>query len=117
MGSRIKSKGTRFVYNQYPQDPYEIQAGNPDDELRIIGSYDVTDNSDNTYTVTCDIDGTILMNGVEHDIVVTEEHPAVSDNMNFTGKPGQDDNQDFGVPFSDGDGEFYIFTHFEVEYQ
>ena len=37
--------------------------------------------------------------------------------MNFTAVPGQDDNQDFGVPFSDADGNFYVFAHFSIGFK
>jgi hypothetical protein len=49
--------------------------------------------------------------------VVVDEHLAISNSANFKAKPGRDDNADFGVPFFDADGEFYIFAHFEVEYR
>jgi hypothetical protein len=119
-GSPIKSKGTWFMYNEYPEDGgdncYPIQAGNPEDGVNIIGEYCITDNGDDTYTAIYDIDDTIEINGVTYDIVVTSEHLAHSDTMNFTGKPGQDDNADFGIFFYDENGNFYIFAHFTVEY-
>jgi hypothetical protein len=119
-GDRIKSKGTWFMYNKYPElggdNCYPIQAGNPLDGVRIIGEYCIADNGDDTYTATYAINPTIEIGGVTYDIVVTGEHLGISDAANFKAKPGQDDNADFGVDFGDGDGVFYIFAHFEVEY-
>lgn len=115
-GTRIRDKGSWFMYNTYPDGPYDIQAGNPDDGIKIIGSYDVAKDGD-MYTVTYAMDATIEMNGYIYDIVVVDEHLAISDAPDFMGKPGRDDNQDFGTAFYDADGDFYIFAHFAVEYQ
>ena len=110
-GEPILSKGTWFMYNEYTGDPgsFEIQAGNPKNGENIIGSYEITHNVDGTYTATYDMDP-----GVK----VDDAHLAISDSPNFTAKPGQDDNQDYGKPFSDPSdtGTFYIFAHFSVEY-
>ncbi|OHB68384.1 MAG: hypothetical protein A2Y77_09110 [Planctomycetes bacterium RBG_13_62_9] len=115
-GPRILSKGTWFMYNAYPGGPYDIQAGNPKDGLNIIGEYWIEDNGDDTYTAYYDIDDNIEIDGIIYEIEVTGEHLGISNSPNFTAKPGQDDNQDFGVEFYDADGVFYIFAHFEVEY-
>jgi len=106
-GSTIGDEGGWFMYNDYPVGPFEIQAGNPANGDNIIGSFDVIDNLDGTFTVTYEMNA---------GVIVVEEHLSISDDPNFTGKPGQDDNQDFGVPFSDADGSFSIFAHFSVIY-
>ena len=110
LGTPIQSDGSPwFMYNEYSggSSSYDIQAGNPKNGENIIGSYQVTHNADGTYTVTYNFDG---------GFGVVDEHLAISDSINFTAKPGQDDNQDFGVPFVDADGQFYIFAHFSVAY-
>ena len=110
LGTPIQSDGSPwFMYNEYSGDssPYDIQAGNPKNGENIIGSYQVTHNADGTYTVTYNFDG---------GFAVVDQHLAISDSMNFTAKPGQDDNQNFGEAFSDGDGSFFIFAHFSVVY-
>ena len=125
IGARILPKGTWFMYNStygitWPgvggNLQFQIQAGNPDGGLKQIGFYVVWNRGGGWYEAEYVIDPTIEINGVEYEIVVTDEHLAVSDSMNFTAKPGQDDNQDFEVPFYDADGQFYIFAHVEVEY-
>jgi hypothetical protein len=109
LGASIQSDGSPwFMYNEYSGgSSYDIQAGNPKNGENIIGSYQVTHNADGTYTVTYNFDG---------GVAVVDQHLAISDSMNFTAKPGKDDNQDFGVPFVDEDGHFYIFAHFSVTY-
>ena len=110
LGIPIQSDGSPwFMYNEYSggSSPYDIQAGNPKNGENIIGSYQVTHNDDGSYTVTYNFDG---------GVAVVDQHLAISDSMNFTAKPGQDDNQNFGVPFVDADGQFYIFAHFSVAY-
>jgi hypothetical protein len=110
LGTPINPDGNPwFMYNTYDgtSSSYDIQAGNPNNGQNIIGSYQVTNNGDGTYTVNYTIDG---------GSAVVNEHLGISNEPNFTGKPGQDDKQDFGVPFSDPDGSFYIFAHFSVAY-
>ena len=109
LGTSILSKGTWFMYNEYSggSSSYDIQAGNPKNGVNIIGSYQVTHNADGRYVVTYNFDG---------GVTVVDQHLAISDSPNFTAKPGRDDNQDFGVPFVDTDGHFYIFAHFSVVY-
>ena len=111
LGTPLLSKGTWFMYNEYTGGSvsYDIQAGNPKNGENIIGSYQVTNNGDGTYTATYNVN-----QGVQ----VDSGHLAVSSSPNFTAKPGQDANQSFGVPFSDpsGTGTFYVFAHFSVEY-
>jgi hypothetical protein len=118
-GSRILPKGAWFMYNAYSggTQTYPIQAGNPADGTNIIGSYTVTPDGAGDYTVTYDIDDTVIVNGYAYDIVVFQEHLAVSDTLFTSANPGQLDTQDFGVPFADADGMFYIFAHFAVAYQ
>ena len=109
MGSPIKPKGTWFMYNEYSDSyvgTYDIQAGNPKGGENMIGYYWIEDHGDGSYTAGYYIDPTF---------VVVDEHLAISNNMNFTAAPGRDDNQDFGVPFQDDDGKFFIFAHFAVE--
>lgn len=134
MGDRIRPKGTWFMYNMYPEiggdGCYDIHAGNPVDYdpygSNIIGTYCIASSpvddqgdpvSSGWYVATYDIDETIDINGVTYNIVVVEEHLAISDIANFKAKPGRDDNVDFEVPFYDEDGEFFVFSHFEVEYR
>ena len=109
LGTRIKPKGTWFMYNQYGYGnvgPYDIQAGNPKNDLNIIGQYSILSLGSGWYRAEYWISPVF---------VVVDEHLAISDSPNFTAAPGKDDNQDFGVSFYDVDGEFYIFAHFAVE--
>ncbi|MGB8706698.1 MAG: hypothetical protein WCD72_01950 [Dehalococcoidia bacterium] len=109
LGTSILPKGTWFMYNVYDgsTSTYDIEAGNPKNGENIIGSYTVANNGDSTYTVTYDIN---------EGITVVDEHLGISNSANFTASPGTDDNQNFGEAFSDGDGSFFIFAHFGVEY-
>ncbi len=119
MGEKIKTRGTWFMYNMYPGDTqgvYDLQAGNPKDGINKIGTYTITDNLDGTFTATYDIDKTIVIDGWIYDIVVVDEHLAISQTMNFTAAPGRDDNADWGVPF-EADSPFYVFAHFAVVYE
>ncbi|MCK9274775.1 MAG: hypothetical protein M0P57_06765 [Syntrophales bacterium] len=123
MGTAILENGTWFMYNYVsgcsPQI-FNIQAGNPKNELNIIGTFTVACSGiapDCQFTITYDIDDSIIKNGYEYNIVVVDEHLAISDQPNFTAVPGQDDNRDFGVPFEDSDCNFYVFAHFAVEYR
>ncbi|MBN2395288.1 MAG: hypothetical protein JXC36_02365 [Candidatus Atribacteria bacterium] len=122
LGTPIKPKGTWFMYNsygysddvntypgypEYPEDGgYWIVAGNPKNGPTVMGEYYINNNLDGSYTATYWIDDTFE---------VVDEHLGISNNPDFTAKPGKDDNQDFGVPFYDDDGKFYIFAHFAVE--
>lgn len=118
-GTRILPKGTWFMYNEYTgpgNTCFDLQAGNPKDGVKIVGEYCIVDNGDGYYTATYDIDESITIGDFEYDIVVLKEHLAVSDSLNFTAVPGSDDNQDFGVQFFDGDGHFYVFAHFSIDY-
>ena len=116
MGEKIKEKGKWFMFNVYPYsedkyafvDYYDIVAGNPKNGKTVIGGYWIEKNGD-YYTAYYDIDP------INHTFVVVDEHLAISDSQNFTAAPGKDDNADFGVPFYDEDGEFFIFAHFAVE--
>lgn len=120
MGGKILPKGTWFMYNRYTGGDkvyYDIQAGNPKNGTNFIGTYWIEDLGDGNFVANYDIDETIEMNGYIYDIVVVDEHLGISNSMSFQAKPGQDDNADFGVPFYDEDGEFYIFAHFAVEYR
>jgi len=123
MGTRIKLKGTWFMYNYYRDsgtECYPIQAGNPKNGINTIGQYCIVDNGNGTYTAEYTINPTITINGWIYDIVVVEEHLAISPAMSFTAVPGQDDNADFFVPFDEFislSRGFYVFAHFEVEYR
>ena len=138
MGSRIIEKknggGTWFMYNKfvlgadgdgdygYWNDDiyvYKIQAGNPKNGLTTIGAYWIyplpleeglgPDWYRMKYDINTDSNGNPVFD-------VIEEHLAIQNDWHdFTAKPGKDDNQDFGVPFYDDDGEFYIFAHFAVD--
>lgn len=116
MGNYILPQGQWFMYNEYPEGPYDIQAGNPKEGENIIGFYNITDNVDGTYTATYSFNNTIEKFGYEYEIVLGDEHLAISDEMNFTGAPGRDDNADFGEPFS-AEEPFFVFGHWEVEYR
>ena len=114
MGTPILSKGTWFMYNEYPGGyfcgpnhcQYYIQAGNPKNGTTFIGSYWIEDNLDGTFTAYYDIDDRW---------VVIDKHLAISDDtMNFTAKPGQDDNANWGEPF-EAEDPFFVFAHFAVE--
>ena len=119
-GTKILSKGNWFMYNSYPEtggdNCFDIQAGNPKDGANIVGEYCIVNNGNGTFTATYDIDDTITIGEFEYDIVVLNEHLSIKDTNTFTGSPGTDDNADFGVPFSDADGEFKVFAHFTLDY-
>ena len=111
--NKIKLKGTWFMYNVYSgsgvHEHYYIQAGNPKNGSNIIGEYEIISEGDNMYRAEYYINPAF---------VVVDEHLGIDNDittMDFKAKPGQDDNQDFGVPFFDEDGKFYIFAHFAVE--
>jgi hypothetical protein len=118
-GARMLEDGTWFMYNYYDGTigSFPIQAGNPKNGPNIIGKYTITANGDDTYTVTYDIDDTIVMDGYIYNIMEMESHLAISDTMNFTVKSDQDDNHEFGVPIYDADGKFFIFAYWAVEYR
>lgn len=118
-GSRILPKGSWFMYNSYSggAQTYPLQAGNPADGVNIIGSYTITPDGAGNYTVTYDVDDTVTVNGYTYDISVVNESLAVSNTLFGSANPGQQDNQDFGVPFADTDGIFYVFAHLTVAYQ
>ncbi len=110
MGTRIKPKGTWFMYNVYPDDgasfhAYYIQAGNPKNGQTLIGSYWIEDTGNGTFTAYHDIDTSW---------VVVDEHLAISDTMNFTASPGTDDNADWGEPF-EAVPPFFVFAHFAMD--
>lgn len=117
-GTRILSKGTWFMYNDYNNGPatFDIQAGNPKDGTNIIGTFTVTKDG-NMYTISYDVNDTIEKNGYIYHIIVEDEHLAISDTMTFKAIPGTDDNQNFDVPFEDADGIFKIFAHLSVRYE
>jgi hypothetical protein len=121
-GTRISSKGGNwFMYNSYPEanggdNCFDLQAGNPKAGINTVGEYCIVNNGAGTYTATYDIDDTITVGGFEYDIVVLNEHLAISNTNTFTGSPGTDDNQDFGVAFSDADGIFKVFAHVAIDY-
>jgi len=132
LGVPIKSKGTWFMYNVYPggdfpgggylwEPPnhckYYIQAGNPKNDITLIGSYWVEPIGDDLYVAKYDLDG--VEPSIDPRWVIVEEHLAidneVADGMDFKAKPGQDDNQNFFEPFYDEDGKFFIFAHFAMD--
>lgn len=125
-GFRILDKGNwfMFTYAEVPQGPdyvginyiFDIQAGNPENGTNYIGELYVWKIEDGHYKVTYEIDDTIEIDGIEYEIMVMDEHLAISDSINFTAKPGKDDNADFDVPFEDDDGCFFIFAHFDIGY-
>ena len=107
-GVRILSKGNWFMCNEYLGDgvTYDIQAGNPKNGTNIIGRFWIDDMGLDSYRANYDIDDTIEIDGIVYDIVVTEEHLAISDSKNFKAKPGHDDNADF----DDGEGDLELFS-------
>lgn len=122
-GTRILSKGSWFMFAQVDlslcgEQRFDIQAGNPADGINVIGEFIVTCIGDGTYVVTYDVDKTVEMNGYVYDIVVMGPGElAIKDGTFATAKPGLEDNQDFGVPFTDADGMFKMFAHITVQYQ
>jgi hypothetical protein len=111
VGKAIGANAKWFMYNEYSgeaEKTYLIQAGNPKNGQKIVGCFKVVNNGNGTYTVTYAMDPAVT---------IVDEHLGISDKMNFSAVPGQDDNQDYGVPFADSDGKFYIFAHFAVTYQ
>ncbi len=114
LGFPILPKGNWFMYNYYCDEVeefvfYSIQAGKPKNGKNIIGEFWIKNNGGGSFTAEYYIDPTF---------VVVDEHLGIDNfikTMDFKAKPGQDDNQDFGVPFYDEDGCFLIFAHFAVE--
>ena len=112
------------MYNEYTdvggEQCFDLHAGNPDDYdpigSNIIGNYCVEDNGDGTFTATYKFDDTIKKDGWIYDIVVGDKHLAISQTMDFTGAPGRDANVVWGEPF-EADTPFFIFAHFEVNYE
>ena len=123
-GTLIKTKGTWFMYNNYPADfagdgCVEIQAGNPKDGVRTVGEYCIAPTGvPNQYVAEYLIEPTTTFGDFAYDIVVLKEHLAISytNTNSFTGSPGTDDNADWGVPFTDADGLFKVFAHFSLDY-
>lgn len=127
MGDIIK-KGNWFMYNTYHDTDlatpgnnvtYNIQLGNPKGGINTIGTFWVEDLGSNQYEVNYEINDEISVTIGDwiYNYVVVAEHLGISDTMNFTASPGTDDNQDFGMPFTDSNGNFYIFAHFTVGYE
>jgi hypothetical protein len=110
-GTPINSKGNWFMYNTYSggSATYNIQAGNPKNGTNTVGTYTVTANSNGTYTVSYNLNP-----GVN----VVNAQLSVSSSPNFTGKPGQDANQNFNQSFTapNNSGSFNVFAHFDVQY-
>jgi hypothetical protein len=119
-GTQILNKGSWFMYNTYDTPPggeqcFDLQAGNPKMGINIVGQYCITPLGGGQYEATYHFDP-VTIGGFEYQVVVLNEHLAISDTMDFTAVPGQDDNQDFGVPFS-ADGNFYVFAHFSIGFK
>ena len=108
--------------SEYTCNPYLIQLGNPKNGTTIIGEfridpadYDGDEIPDaGWYVATYDLDDFVETGRWELWINVIDEHLAISDDMDFQAVPGIDDNADWGVPFYDEDGEFFIFAHFGI---
>ncbi|MDD3640704.1 MAG: hypothetical protein PHE00_02820, partial [Atribacterota bacterium] len=66
------------------------------------------------YVATYDLDDFVAIGRWELWINIMDEHLSISDDMDFQAVPGIDDNADWGVPFYDEDGEFFIFAHFGI---
>ena len=117
-GDPIKTKGTWFMYNEYPAGGdwdevyevfnYDIHAGSTKRGLNKIGYFWVEGLvGGGNYRVRYSIDPTFE---------VVDEHLAIQNDWHdFTAAPGQDDNMDFDEEFYDANGVFYIFAHFAVE--
>ncbi|MDD3641256.1 MAG: hypothetical protein PHE00_05655 [Atribacterota bacterium] len=144
LGNRIIEKknggGSWFMYNWYPCgleeiddskswaseytcNPYLIQLGNPKNGTNIIGTFQIdisaVDDEGNPvssgwYVATYDLDDFVAIGRWELWINIMDEHLSISDDMDFQAGPGLDDNADWGVPFYDEDGEFFIFAHFGI---
>ena len=121
VGATILPKGNWFMSNHYTTPPggeqcFDLQAGNPKNGPNIVGEYCIVANGDGTYTANYHFDP-VTIGGFQYEVVVLNEHLAISNTMNFTGVPGADDNQDFGVPFTDANGDFYVFAHFSIGFK
>jgi hypothetical protein len=122
VGDRINPEGNWFMYNYFDgctvTQYFDLQAGDPADGVRIIGSYRVEYSGDGWYGIYYSMDDTIEINGWIYHIAVTNEHLAHSDIMDFTGDPAIDDNANFGeyMAFIDDDGHFYVFAHFTIAF-
>ena len=116
MGDRIKPKGTWFMYNYYNGTVhcFDIHAGNPAGfdpyGVNIIGEFCIYPTG-----VEGEYVASYSFFEMNPPLVAVDEHLAISNSHNFTAAPGLDDNADFGVPFYDADGNFYVFAHFAVE--
>ena len=112
------SKSNWFMWNQYTggYQCFALQAGNPKTGVNIVGQYCIDQVGVNQYEATYHFDP-VTIGGFQYEVVVLNEHLAISDTLNFTAVPGQDDNHDFNVPFSDADGNFYVFAHFSIGFK
>lgn len=120
MGEKIidKKGGTWFMYNYFDGTQYcfDLQSGNPKNGEFFVGEFCIEDLGGGYYVANYEFDEEIYYGPWIMWAEVVDEHLGISDNMTFTAKPGKDDNANWGVPFYDEDGMFYIFAHFEVNY-
>lgn len=116
-GTAILNKGSWFMYNQYTggHQCFDLQAGNPKIGANIVGEYCIDPAGVGQYVATYHFDP-VTIGGFEYQVVVLNEHLAISNTPNFTAVPGQDDNQDFGVPFS-ATAPFSVFAHFSIGFK
>lgn len=125
MGTPILEKGTWFMYNTIADcdrsHHFFIQLGNPKNGENLIGFCPVTCNSygcDVEYFITSP---QVFIDGYVFTIHIVDEHLALSDTMDFTAKPGQDDNWDFGkgnpFPYDFCPAPLYIFAHWSIDYR
>jgi hypothetical protein len=118
LGERITPKGTWFMYNEFTlgqQNEFDIQAGNPKEGSNIIGFYEVI-KEDDMYKVVYTMNK-VIKNGYEYDVYVKDEHLAISNTLFKSTAPGKLANQKFNTLFNGYGDNFYVFTHFEVEFR
>ena len=113
-GTQIQAKNW-FMYNQYTggHQCFDLQAGNPKNGDNIVGQYCIDPAGVGQYVATYHFDP-VTIGGFQYEVVVLKEHLAIRDT--FTGSPGTDDNQDFGVPFT-ATAPFNVFAHFSIGFQ
>gem|GEM_PF-6631150 len=130
-GTRItlKKSSTWFMYNFVDASgtsgsytgsvaTFDIQAGNPMDGENIVGKLTVSKTAPFTFQVTYALDECIERNGsLWHVTDCSDAHLSIGNTASFKANPGRDDNQDFGVEFTDYDKVFYMFAHLVVCYE
>jgi hypothetical protein len=114
-GTQIITTKNWFMYNVYTggHQCFGLQAGNPKNGSNIVGEYCIDPYGVGQFVATYHFDP-VTIGGFVYQVVVLKEHLAIGGP--FTGSPGTDDNQDFGVPFT-ATAPFNVFAHFSIGFK